>query len=111
MLPVITVFAEVIALVGGMLIAVARVGITEATFLRGMRLFFDTNDVLGGLLKAVVFGTTVAICGCFYGFFAHGGAEGVGRATTRAVVASCVLVLVLDYFLAEVIFRILFDNP
>lgn len=110
MLPIITVFAEAIALLGGMAIAVSRVGITQATFVRGMKLMFDANEVYGGLLKSLVFGGAIAVVGCFFGFNAEGGAEGVGRAATRAVVASCVLILVLDYFLAEVIFRVIFPS-
>jgi phospholipid/cholesterol/gamma-HCH transport system permease protein len=108
MLPVVTVIADVIAILGGMAVAVARVGITPNLFNRGMRLLFDSDDVYGGLLKSVVFGGIIAISGCFQGFQASGGAEGVGLSTTKAVVAACVMILVMDYFLAEVIFRIIF---
>jgi phospholipid/cholesterol/gamma-HCH transport system permease protein len=55
-----------------------------------------------------VFGATIGLMGSFYGFRAEGGAEGVGKATTQAVVASCVLVLVLDYVLANLLFRVSF---
>ena len=110
MLPVITVFADAIALLGGMAVAVGRVGLSAETFTRGMKLLFDAQDVYGGLLKSFVFGVIIAIQGCFFGFQATGGAEGVGAAATRAVVASCVMILVADYFLAEVIFRILFPT-
>ncbi len=108
MLPVITVFADAIAILGGMGVAVARVGLTIETFTRGMKLLFDVHDVYGGLLKSFVFGVIIAVQGCFFGFQTRGGAEGVGSATTKAVVASCVMILVADYFLAEVIFRIIF---
>jgi phospholipid/cholesterol/gamma-HCH transport system permease protein len=108
MLPVITVIANAIAIVGGMIVAVFRVGITLTLFNRGMKFLFDTDDIYGGLLKSFVFGAIIAVEGCFYGFQASGGAEGVGVATTKAVVASCVMILVMDYFLAEVIFRLIF---
>jgi phospholipid/cholesterol/gamma-HCH transport system permease protein len=108
MLPVITVFANAIALVGGMAVAVTRVGISIHTFTRGMRIMFDPHDIYGGLIKSFVFGGVIAISGCYFGFTTSGGAEGVGNATMRAVVACCVMILVADYFLAEVIFRILF---
>lgn len=108
MLPVVTVFAEAIAIAGGTAVAVTRVGISMATFTRGLRIMFTPNDVYGGLLKSFVFGGVIAIAGCFFGFSASGGAEGVGSATTKAVVASSVMILVTDYFLAEVIFRVLF---
>jgi phospholipid/cholesterol/gamma-HCH transport system permease protein len=108
MLPVITIFADLIAILGGMAVAVTRVGLTVTTFNRGMRLLFDVDDIYGGLIKSFVFGGIIAIQGCFFGFQTTGGAEGVGEATTKAVVASCVMILVMDYFLAEVIFRLIF---
>ena len=108
MLPVITIIANAIAILGGMAVAVLRVGISLHLFNRGMRLFFDAQDVYGGLIKTFVFGSIIAIEGCFFGFQASGGAEGVGVATTKAVVASCVMILVMDYFLAEVVFRLIF---
>jgi len=108
MLPVITVFANAIAIFGGMAVAVARVGISVHTFSRGMRLLFDAHDIYGGLIKSFVFGAGIALSGCYFGFTTAGGAEGVGTATMKAVVACCVMILVADYFLAEVIFRILF---
>jgi phospholipid/cholesterol/gamma-HCH transport system permease protein len=107
-LPAVTVLAEGIAIFGGMAVAVGRVGIDLNTFTRGMRIMFEVQDIYGGLMKSFVFGFLIALMGCFYGFDTSGGAEGVGAATTRAVVASCVLILIADYFLAEVIFRIIF---
>jgi len=109
-LPAVTVFAEAIAIVGGMLVAITRVGMSTATFTRGLKLMFDAHDVYGGLIKSFVFGAVIALSGCFYGFNTSGGAEGVGEATTKAVVLSCVLILVTDYFLAEVIFRLIFPG-
>jgi len=108
MLPVITVFADFIALMGGLTVAVARIGMSVHTFTQGMRFLFNVNDIYGGLLKSFVFGAIIAVEGAFYGFQTTGGAEGVGMATTKAVVASCVMILVADYFLAEVIFRLIF---
>jgi phospholipid/cholesterol/gamma-HCH transport system permease protein len=108
MLPVVTVFANAVALIGGLIVAVARVGISTSTFTRGMKILFEVNDIYGGLIKSFVFGGVIAIAGCYHGFQTTGGAEGVGDATTRAVVASCVMILVMDYFLAEVIFRVIF---
>jgi phospholipid/cholesterol/gamma-HCH transport system permease protein len=108
MLPVITVFANAIALLGGMAVAVARIGMSVHTFTQGMRFLFNPDDIYGGLMKSFVFGAIIAIEGCYYGFQTTGGAEGVGLATTKAVVASCVMILVMDYFLAEVIFRLIF---
>ncbi|MDZ4804796.1 MAG: ABC transporter permease [Candidatus Eisenbacteria bacterium] len=108
MVPVITVFADALAILGGLLVAVFRIGMTPHLYFKGMRLFFEVEDIYGGLIKSFVFGTIIAIMGCYYGFQTEGGAEGVGVATTRAVVASCVMILVSDYFLAEVIFQVIF---
>lgn len=108
MVPAVTVFADAIAILGGMGVAVTRIGMSHHTFTRGMKMLFEVNDIYGGLLKAFVFGAVIALSGCYYGFHTSGGAEGVGAATRKAVVASCVLILVADYFLAEVIFRLIF---
>ena len=108
MVPVITIFADLLAITGGLIVAVFRVGMTPHLYFKGMRLFFEVHDIYGGLIKSVVFGVIIAIMGCYYGFKTEGGAEGVGKATTHAVVASCVMILISDYFLAEVIFQILF---
>jgi phospholipid/cholesterol/gamma-HCH transport system permease protein len=65
------------------------------------------QEVVKGLLKGAIFGFTITLIGCFYGFAASGGGRGVGIATTKAVVASSVSVLVLDYFITE-IFLVIF---
>jgi phospholipid/cholesterol/gamma-HCH transport system permease protein len=108
MLPVLTIFADFIAIFGAWAVARTSLDVSTATFMEGVRLLFQIRDVFGGLVKAFVFGTIIALAGCFYGMKTEGGAEGVGLATTRAVVASSVSILIADYFLAEVIFRIIF---
>ena len=69
---------------------------------------FETRDLLKGLIKSAFFGASIGLMGTFYGFRTEGGAEGVGKAATRAVVASCVLILTLDYVLANLLFRVEF---
>jgi phospholipid/cholesterol/gamma-HCH transport system permease protein len=108
MLPVITIFSDAIAVFGGFVVAVLSIGVSPGTYVNGLKDYFYLKDLFSGLLKAVVFGNIIGTMGCFYGFTTEGGAEGVGRATTRAVVSSCVLVLVTDYVLASVLFRIIF---
>jgi phospholipid/cholesterol/gamma-HCH transport system permease protein len=110
MLPVVTVFADAIAIFGGYIVAVLSIGVSTATYVNGLRDFFYMKDLMSGLLKAVVFGNIIGTMGCFYGFQTEGGAEGVGTATTKAVVSSCVLVLVMDYLLASVLFRVIFAD-
>jgi len=110
MLPVMTILSDAIAVFGGFLVAVMFLGVTPATYLNGLKDFFYMKDLMSGLIKSVFFGNIIGTMGCFYGFRTEGGAEGVGTATTRAVVASCVLVLILDYLLATVLFRIIFSS-
>jgi phospholipid/cholesterol/gamma-HCH transport system permease protein len=108
MLPVLTVFADAIAVAGGFVVSVTTIGVSPHVYVTGLKDFFYLKDVFSGLLKAVFFGGIIGTMGCFHGFATEGGAEGVGIATTRAVVASCVLVLISDYVLANVLFRFIF---
>jgi phospholipid/cholesterol/gamma-HCH transport system permease protein len=108
MLPVLTIFADVIAIFGGFLVAVTTLDVSAHTFSSGLRLYFHLRDVFSGLLKAFFFGMIIATMGCYYGLRSEGGAEGVGVATTHAVVASCLLILIVDYLLASFLFRVLF---
>ncbi len=108
MLPVVTVFSDAIAVFGGLGVAVFSLGMSPNTYFNSLRDFFFLKDLFSGLIKAVFFGNIIGTMGCFYGFQTEGGAEGVGMATRRAVVASCVYVLILDYLLASVLFRIIF---
>ncbi|MEO5617069.1 MAG: ABC transporter permease [Candidatus Eisenbacteria bacterium] len=108
MLPVLTIFANAIAIFGGFVVSVTTVGVTPHVYVSGLKDFFYFKDLFSGLLKAVFFGGIIGWMGCYHGFRTEGGAEGVGIATTRAVVSSCVLVLISDYVLANVLFRFVF---
>ncbi|MBI4720493.1 MAG: ABC transporter permease [Chitinivibrionia bacterium] len=108
MLPVLTIFSDFLAITGGMVVAKVSIGVSTATFVEGLRLFFYVEDVISGLLKTVAFGGIIALMGCYNGFRTYGGAEGVGRSTMHAVVSSCLLILITNYFLATVLFRIIF---
>jgi len=108
MLPVITVFSDAIAIFGGFVVTVFSIGVSPNIYLNSLKEFFYAKDLFSGLIKAVFFGNIIGTMGCYYGFAARGGAQGVGAAATRAVVSSCVLVLILDYVLATVLFRIIF---
>jgi phospholipid/cholesterol/gamma-HCH transport system permease protein len=108
MLPVLTVFADVLAIGGGFFVAQASLDLSPKIFIQGMKLFFLPQDVFGGLLKAFVFGGIISLMGCSAGLRTVGGAVGVGTAATRAVVTSCVLILVGDYILAVLLFQIIF---
>src|SRR5262245_55551512 len=108
MLPVVVVFADAIAIFGGYIVSITTVGVSTHTYVLGLKQFFFLKDLYSGLLKAMIFGGIIGTMGCYYGFRTEGGAEGVGQATTRAVVGACVLVLISDYLLANFLFRILF---
>ncbi|MGH7600554.1 MAG: MlaE family ABC transporter permease, partial [bacterium] len=103
MLPVLTVFADFVGIVGGWLISVATMELTTFEFFKGFRLFFKTWDAFYGVIKSFCFGFMITLIGCYEGFHTSGGAEGVGRATTRAVVVSCLAILMLDYVLAALL--------
>lgn len=105
MLPVLVIIAEAVAILGGLLVGVFGMGISLHTFLTGLRIHFLARELFGGLLKAFFFGGIIAIMGSYHGFEARGGAEGVGRATTRAVVSSSVLILISNYLIARLVFR------
>jgi phospholipid/cholesterol/gamma-HCH transport system permease protein len=108
MLPVLTIFSDLLAILGGMVVANISIHVSFATFENGIKLLFHTQDLVGGLMKTFVFGFIIALMGCYNGFETKGGAEGVGIATMKAVVSSCLLILVSNYLLATLIFRILF---
>ena len=108
MLPVLTVFADFLAILGGMVVARIAVGVSFNTFEEGLTMLFKYQDLVGGLLKTFVFGYIIAFMGCYNGFRTQGGAEGVGVSTMKAVVSSCLLILVANYLLAFLIFRVIF---
>jgi phospholipid/cholesterol/gamma-HCH transport system permease protein len=108
MLPIVVIFADAIAIFGGYVVAVTTIGVSTHTYVASLKQFFFMKDLFSGLLKAVFFGGIIGTMGCHYGLETRGGAEGVGLATTRAVVSSCVLVLISDYVLANVLFRLIF---
>jgi phospholipid/cholesterol/gamma-HCH transport system permease protein len=104
MLPVLTIFGNLAALLGGMFIANASAGIEPHTYINSAQNMLQSSDLFLGLLKTFVFGAIVATVGCNQGLRTSGGAAGVGRSTTASVVTGIVLVYVADYFLAEWMF-------
>ncbi len=104
MLPVLVILADFIAMMGASFVATALLGMTSATFWNQIPTFFEIRDVIAGLIKAFTFGAITALMGCHIGFATRGGAEGVGMATIRAFVWSCLLILVSDYVLAMILF-------
>jgi phospholipid/cholesterol/gamma-HCH transport system permease protein len=102
MFPVVVGIAMIVGVGAGWLASLFLLDIASAEFVKGLRLFFDHFDVRYGLVKSGSFGLAVTLIGCVSGMRARGGAEGVGRAATNAVVYSSVMILVLDSFWAVV---------
>ena len=103
MTPILVLLFFIIAMGGAYLVAVTQLGGDEGHFILNFKLMVDFLEVSKGLIKGMIFGFSVALIGCYYGFHASGGGRGVGIATTKAVVASSVSVLVLDYFVTEIL--------
>jgi phospholipid/cholesterol/gamma-HCH transport system permease protein len=103
MFPIIVAFANTLGIFSGMITAVNMLDMSTQQFIRGLRLFFQPFDVTYSSIKTMSFGFVVTLIGCYQGFNTQGGAEGVGIATTRAVVIGSVLILVLDAFWAVVL--------
>jgi phospholipid/cholesterol/gamma-HCH transport system permease protein len=103
MLPVLTVFADVVGIAGGYFVGVEVLAANPTVYIKRTFDYLDAEDIMGGLIKAAVFGTLIALISSYKGFVAEGGAEGVGRATTGAVVLSSMAVLVSNYFLTSLI--------
>ena len=102
MLPLLTIFADLVGWGGGLFVSSLK--FTSSTvYVESTRSSLETSDIMGGLIKALFFGAIIAIVACRQGFATTNGAEGVGRATTNAVVFSFMLILISDYFLNAIL--------
>ena len=106
MVPFLVIIANFVAIMGGLLITAIGVDVSVETFAYGFKNSFVLQDFINGLIKAFVFGTAIAVVGCYEGFNARGGAQGVGQATTASVVLSSVLILIFDFIFTVVLFRL-----
>jgi phospholipid/cholesterol/gamma-HCH transport system permease protein len=104
MLPLLVVVADIIGVFGGFIVSTYKLGFNPAAYLKNCFDYLETIDVVSGLVKASVFGFVVALMGCYSGYNSKGGAQGVGAATTTAVVAASILILCLDYIITEAFF-------
>jgi phospholipid/cholesterol/gamma-HCH transport system permease protein len=103
-LPLLVLLADILGVLGGFLVSTQKLGFSSGTYLVSTFTNLKTDDVVSGLIKAAVFGFIIALMGCFNGYRSKGGAEGVGTATTSAVVSASILILALDYILTQVLF-------
>ena len=104
MFPFLVLVADIIGVFGGYMVAVYKLGFNASNYIQRTYDFLQAEDVNSGLVKAAVFGIIVALMGCYHGYHSKGGAQGVGAATTNAVVSACILILCFDYILTEMFF-------
>ncbi|MCK5215324.1 MAG: ABC transporter permease [Candidatus Omnitrophica bacterium] len=109
MLPVLTIFADLIGIFGGFVICVLKLGINATLFVNMVLEALLVKDVVTGLIKSVFFGIIIALVGCYHGLTVKGGAEGVGRATTKSVVTSFIFIIITDC-LFTVMFYFIFNT-
>jgi phospholipid/cholesterol/gamma-HCH transport system permease protein len=103
-LPLLVFVGDVIGVMGGYLMSTEMLGFNSAAYLRNTIDFLEVADVISGLVKAAVFGFLIALMGCYHGYRSDGGAQGVGRATTNAVVSASILILTANYIITELLF-------
>ena len=103
-LPVLVAVADIIGVMGGFLVGVNRLNFNAGTYIANTVNFLEAGDILSGLMKAAVFGFIITLMGCYHGYYSGRGAQGVGRATTQAVVSASVLILSANYILTELFF-------
>ena len=104
MLPLLTIVSDFMGILGGYFVGVSVLGINSGAFANNITKMVDLGDIYHGLTKAAFFGLILSLVGCYKGLNASGGAEGVGKATTEAVVLAAVSILISDYFLTAIMF-------
>jgi phospholipid/cholesterol/gamma-HCH transport system permease protein len=104
MLPLLVALGNGVGIFGGYLVSVVLMGANPVSYVNRTFQFMQLNDLLSGLVKAAVFGFLLAVIGCQQGFYTTGGAEGVGRSTTAAVVVASIAILISDFFLTRLLF-------
>lgn len=101
-LPLLVLVADVLGIMGGYVVSTRTLNFDAAIYIRNTWDFIESWDVISGLIKAAVFGFMIAIMGCYHGYNAKGGAQGVGQAATYAVVSAAILIFVANYVLTTV---------
>ena len=102
--PILTVFGDIIGVIDGWFVAVYYNGISSYLFMNSIHKFTEVFDITGGVIKAVFFGNVIAVLGCYYGLHSPDGAEGVGKATTKTVVSSIIVIFILNAVLTFVLY-------
>jgi len=104
MVPLLTILGDALGVGGGYLVGVKMMGANPIVYEQNTYQFLHMNDVWSGLIKSAVFGLILTLTGCVRGYYTSGGAEGVGRATTAAVVSASLIILLTDFFLTKLLF-------
>jgi phospholipid/cholesterol/gamma-HCH transport system permease protein len=103
-LPLLVAVADTIGIMGGYIVGTRSLGFNSGVYIKNTVDFIEFIDVFSGLAKSAVFGFIIALMGCYHGFYSKGGAQGVGRATTNAVVSASILILAANYVLTSLLF-------
>jgi phospholipid/cholesterol/gamma-HCH transport system permease protein len=107
MAPILTIICDMVGTLGGLLTSITFQGMASSVYLASAKEAVDFNEILGGLIKPVVFGFIIAIIGCYKGLSTTGGTVGVGRSTTQAVVVASILIIAVDFLLQKLIISLL----
>jgi phospholipid/cholesterol/gamma-HCH transport system permease protein len=105
MLPLLTAISILVGIIGSYLVGVVLLNINSGVFINKMVKMVEISDLIQGMVKSIVFGLILTLIGCYKGFYTTGGAEGVGRATTEAVVITSVSILIGTYVITSLLFR------
>ena len=103
-MPVLVLVANIVGVLGGYLLATGRLGFNSANYLNTTMQYLKTEDVVSSMVKAAVFGFFIALMGCYHGYRSSGGAAGVGKATTNAVVSAFILILLSNLIITVLVF-------
>ena len=103
-LPFLVLVGDLIGIYGGYLVGIHKLGFNNTTYLTQTFMYLQPMDVISGIVKAAAFGFLIGLMGCYHGYYASHGAQGVGTATTNAVVSSSILILIANYLLTELFF-------
>ena len=103
-MPLLVLFGDIIGIFGGYVVGVYKLDFNPANYINATMQNLQAIDVISGMVKAGVFGFIISVMGCYHGYRSKGGAQGVGEATTNAVVSSSILILIFNYLITEIFF-------
>ncbi len=104
-MPLLVLVADIIGVFGGYIVSTYKLDFNPGIYMTNTLEFLQASDVISGLIKAAVFGFVISLMGSYQGYYSKGGAQGVGAATTHAVVSACILILILNYTLTALMFE------